>query len=60
MIHAMSLLRTELTVDMVMRLAACKVDVVMIIAIKMQLRAFTKEVTNRKAIKLVYCRQSMN
>ena len=60
MMHAMSLLRTELTVDMVMRLAACKVDVVMIIAIKIQLRVSTKEVTNGKAIILYYCRQSMN
>ena len=58
--HAMSLLRTELTVDMVMRLAACKVDVVMIIAIKIQLRVSTKEVTKGKAIILYYCRQSMN
>ena len=58
--HAMSLLRTELTVDMVMRLAACKVDVVMIIAIKIQLRVSTKEATNGKAIILYYCRQSMN
>ena len=58
--YAMLLLRTELTVDMVMRLAACKVDVVMIIAIKIQLRVSTKEVTNGKAIILYYCRQSMN
>ena len=58
--HAMSLLRTELTVDMVMRLAACKVDVVMIIAIKIQLRVSTKEVTNGKAIILYYCRKLMN
>ena len=58
--HALSLLRTELTVGMVMRLAACKVDVVMIIAIKIQLRVSTKEVTNGKAIILYYCRKLMN
>ena len=58
--HAMSLLRTEQTVEILERLSACKEDVVLMIEIKIRFFVSTKEATNGKATIQVYCRKLMN